>query len=89
MMVWFVISELEIVEFSMVEFTILELAEKIIDMTNSSSKIKKSPARDDDPLRRKPDITLAKKRLDWRPKIKLEEGLKKTINYFEELMKCI
>ncbi len=70
------------------EFTIKELAEKIIDMTNSRSKIINSPARNDDPLRRKPEITLAKEKLGWEPFIKLEDGLLKTINYFENLLKC-
>ena len=70
-----------------VEFTIKELAEKIIEMTNSQSKIINYPARNDDPVRRKPDITLAKEKLAWEPKINLEEGLLKTINYFEKLLK--
>ena len=69
------------------EFTMIELAEKVIEMTNSSSKLIKTAARPDDPGRRRPDITLAKKRLDWEPKITLEEGLRPTINYFDELLK--
>jgi UDP-glucuronate decarboxylase len=69
------------------EFTIIELAEKVLEMTNSSSKLIKTAARPDDPGRRRPDITLAKKRLGWEPKITLEEGLRPTINYFDELLK--
>ena len=70
-----------------VEFTIKELAEKIIEMTNSKSKLSLNPLPQDDPKQRQPDITLAKKELDWEPKIKLEEGLKKTIKYFDNLIK--
>ena len=69
-----------------VEFTIKELAEKIIEMTNSKSKISLHPLPKDDPRQRQPDITLAKKELDWEPKIKLVEGLIKTIAYFENLV---
>jgi UDP-glucuronate decarboxylase len=69
------------------EFTIIELAEKVLEMTNSSSKLIKTAARPDDPGRRRPDITLAKKRLGWEPKITLEEGLRPTIDYFDELLK--
>jgi len=69
------------------EFTIIELAEKVLEMTNSSSKLIRTAARPDDPGRRRPDITLAKKRLGWDPKIKLEEGLRPTIEYFDELLK--
>lgn len=68
------------------EFTILELAEKIIDITGSQSKIVHKPLPGDDPKQRKPDITLAKKELDWKPKINLEDGLAKTIGYFEKLL---
>jgi len=70
-----------------VEFTIKELAEKIIEMTNSKSKLSLNPLPQDDPKQRQPDITLAKKELNWEPKIKLEEGLKKTISYFSGLIK--
>jgi UDP-glucuronate decarboxylase len=70
-----------------VEFTIKELAEKIIEMTNSKSKLSLNPLPQDDPKQRQPDITLAKKELGWEPKIKLEEGLKKTISYFDGLIK--
>ena len=69
------------------EFTIIELAEKVLEMTNSSSKLIRTAARPDDPGRRRPDITLAKKKLGWDPKIKLEEGLRPTIEYFDELLK--
>jgi UDP-glucuronate decarboxylase len=70
-----------------VEFTILELAEMIIKQMGSKSKIIYKPLPSDDPMQRKPDITLAKKQLDWEPEIKLEEGLKKTISYFDQLLK--
>lgn len=70
-----------------VEFTIKELAEKVIEMTNSKSKLSLNPLPQDDPKQRQPDITLAKKELGWEPKIKLEEGLIKTIAYFEDLIK--
>jgi len=69
------------------EFTMIELAEKVLKMTNSSSKLIKTAARPDDPGRRRPDITLAKKRLNWEPVITLEEGLRPTIEYFDELLK--
>jgi len=59
------------------EFTIKELAEKIIDLTGSSSKLEYKPLPSDDPTQRQPDITLAKESLGWEPKIQLEEGLKK------------
>jgi len=64
------------------EFTILELAEKIIKLTDSKSKIIKEPLPADDPKQRKPDISKAKKFLNWEPSVNLEEGLKKTIEYF-------
>jgi len=69
------------------EFTILELAKKIIDMTGSRSKIVFQPLPADDPMQRKPDINLAKEKLKWEPKIPLEQGLKKTIAYFDQLLK--
>jgi len=68
------------------EFTILELAEKIIELTGASSKIEYKELPSDDPAQRKPDITLAKEIMDWDPQIKLEEGLKKTIPYFKSLL---
>ena len=69
-----------------VEFTIKELAEKIIDMTDSKSNISYQPLPHDDPKQRQPDITLAKKQLGWEPTIKLEDGLVKTIEYFDTLI---
>ncbi len=66
------------------EFTILELAEKIINLTKSSSKIIHKPLPSDDPTQRCPDISLAEGKLGWSPKIELEEGLSKTIAYFTE-----
>jgi UDP-glucuronate decarboxylase len=69
------------------EFTMLELAEKVLKLTGSSSKIIHMPLPADDPLQRKPDISLAKQKLDWEPHIPLEEGLVKTINYFKTIVK--
>lgn len=69
-----------------VEFTIKELAEKVIALTGSKSKIGYKPLPDDDPKQRQPDITLAKRELDWEPTIKLEDGLRKTIEYFDGLI---
>ena len=68
------------------EKTILEFAKKIIELTRSKSRIvfKELPA--DDPVRRKPDISLAKEKLGWEPKVKLEDGLRKTVEYFKELI---
>ena len=68
------------------EFTILELAEKIIDLTGSASKMVFIPLPADDPLQRQPDITLARKALGWKPRVELNEGLKKTIAYFDNLL---
>lgn len=65
------------------EFTIKELAEKVVAMTGSDSKIIYHPLPQDDPKQRQPDITLAKKTLDWEPSIQLEEGLRSTIEYFK------
>lgn len=65
------------------EFTMKELAEKVIELTGSASKITYKELPSDDPKMRRPDITLAKKELEWEPKIPLEEGLKKTIEYFK------
>lgn len=65
------------------EFTILELAEKVIAFTGSSSHIVHKPLPQDDPKQRKPDITLAQKTLKWEPTVELDEGLKKTIEYFK------
>lgn len=69
------------------EFTILQLAQKVIDMIGSNSKIVFKPLPQDDPMQRKPDITLAQKELGWQPAIMLEEGLGYTIGYFEKLLK--
>ncbi|MBQ8542088.1 MAG: SDR family oxidoreductase [Bacteroidaceae bacterium] len=69
------------------EFTMLELAEKVIELTGSSSKIIFKPLPQDDPRQRKPDITIANKELGgWQPSIKLNEGLLKTINYFKSII---
>lgn len=68
------------------EFTIHELAEKVIKLTGTKSKIIFKPLPQDDPTQRQPDITLAKKQLKWEPKIQLEEGLKKTIEYFQKAL---
>ena len=65
------------------EFTILELAELVIELTGSKSKIKYLPKPQDDPVQRQPDITLAKRKLNWEPRIPLREGLEKTIAYFD------
>jgi len=68
------------------EFTMLELVEKVLSLTASKSKIVYMPLPQDDPLQRQPDISLAKQKLDWEPKIHLEEGLMKTIEYFKSLL---
>ncbi len=68
------------------EFTILQLAEKVIELTASRSKIVYVPLPSDDPMQRKPDISLAKEKLNWQPTICLEEGLRKTIAYFDALL---
>jgi UDP-glucuronate decarboxylase len=69
------------------EFTIIELAEAVITITGSSSKLALKPLPIDDPRQRKPDIRLAKESLDWVPKIELIEGLKQTVNYFDHLLR--
>lgn len=66
------------------EFSILELAQKIIDMTGSSSKIVFQALPNDDPKQRQPDITLAKEKLGWEPTIEIEDGLKRMIEYFKK-----
>jgi len=68
------------------EFTMLELAQMIIRKTNSKSKIVHMPLPADDPMQRRPDISLAKKALDWEPKVPLSEGLDKTIAYFKTIV---
>ena len=69
------------------EFTIRELAEQVIELTGSRSTIGFQPLPEDDPLQRQPDITLAREKLGWEPTITLEEGLKRTIAYFDEVLK--
>lgn len=68
------------------EFTILELAEKVIAQTGSKSKIVHAPLPEDDPQQRQPDITEARRVLDWEPTVSLDEGLKPTIAYFDQLL---
>ena len=68
------------------EFTIRELAEKVIELTNSKSELVSAPLPSDDPLQRQPNIEQAKARLGWEPVIQLEEGLRKTIQYFDSLL---
>jgi UDP-glucuronate decarboxylase len=68
------------------EFSILELAKKILSLTNSSSSITHNPLPQDDPIRRCPDISLAKQKLGWEPQIPLDKGLKKTISYFQKVL---
>lgn len=67
------------------EFSMIELANFVIEYTNSKSKINFYPLPEDDPKQRQPDINLAKSHLEWQPKIELSEGLKKTIEYFREV----
>ncbi|MBI3593614.1 MAG: SDR family oxidoreductase [Nitrospirae bacterium] len=69
------------------EFTIRELAEKVIVLTGSKSNLQFKPLPTDDPTQRCPNISLAKKNLDWEPKIQLDEGLKSTISYFDKLLR--
>lgn len=69
------------------EFTILDFAKKVIKKTNSKSKIVNCPLPHDDPTQRKPDISLAKEKLSWEPKIMLDEGLDKTIEYYDKLIR--
>jgi UDP-glucuronate decarboxylase len=68
------------------EFTIQQLAETVLRLTGSSSKIVRRPLPEDDPRQRQPDISLARKELDWAPRVALEDGLKETIKYFRELL---
>lgn len=68
------------------EFTIKELAEQVIELTGTKSKLVFEPLPSDDPMQRQPDITLAKKELDWQPNIQLREGLIKTIDYFKKIV---
>ena len=69
------------------EFTMLELAELVLEVTGSKSKLVKMPLPQDDPRQRQPDISLARAKLDWEPRMQLREGLTKTIEYFDELLK--
>ena len=69
------------------EFTIRELAEQVVELTNSRSQITYQPAREDDPGRRRPNIQLAKEQLDWEPTVPLKKGLRHTIHYFDELLR--
>jgi UDP-glucuronate decarboxylase len=68
------------------EFTMWELAHKVIELTESKSRILQQPLPQDDPKQRRPDITEAKRMLNWEPKIQLEEGLNKTIDYFRNIV---
>jgi UDP-glucuronate decarboxylase len=68
------------------EFTIKQLAEKVVEMTGSKSEISYHPLPQDDPTQRCPNISAARKHLDWKPTIQLEEGLVKTVAYFEDLL---
>lgn len=69
------------------EFTMLELAEKVLSFTGSKSKLVFKPLPQDDPKQRKPDISKAKQLLDWQPKVPLDDGLKETIKYFKKVIK--
>lgn len=71
------------------EFTMLELAEKVIQSRGSSSKIVFQDLPQDDPKQRRPDISLAKKTLDWDPSIALDQGLRLTVDYFTKLLSDI
>jgi UDP-glucuronate decarboxylase len=66
---------------------VLELAEKILSITGSRSRIERLPLPPDDPRQRQPDIGLAKRELDWKPLVGVDEGLRKTIAYFDELFR--
>jgi UDP-glucuronate decarboxylase len=68
-----------------VEFSIVELAEKILSLVKSKSKLIYKPLPSDDPKQRQPDISLARKKLDWEPNVDLEIGLRKTIDYFSQI----
>ncbi len=68
------------------EFSVLELAKKIIEITGSKSKIVFRPLPQDDPLQRQPDISLAKEKLDWQPTVNLTKGLEKTVEYFNKIL---
>jgi UDP-glucuronate decarboxylase len=69
------------------EFTILQLAEQVINLTNSKSRLVFKPLPSDDPQQRRPDISRAKEKLGWEPQVQLAEGLQRTITYFDALLK--
>ncbi|MBI3399621.1 MAG: SDR family oxidoreductase [Deltaproteobacteria bacterium] len=69
------------------EYTILDFAKKVKDFTGTKSKIIFKPLPQDDPMQRRPDITLAKEKLDWKPQVSLDEGLSKTVEYFKNRLK--
>jgi len=69
------------------EFSMLELAQRIIHLTKSKSRIQFKPLPQDDPRQRRPDIDLARKQLKWKPKVNLDDGLKETIRYFRQALK--
>jgi len=68
------------------EFTMLELAENVLKLTGSKSKLTFKPLPTDDPRQRQPDIALAKEKLGWEPKVRLQDGLKETIAYFRKIL---
>jgi len=68
------------------EYSILEIAEIVVELVGSNSKIIFEPLPEDDPKQRQPDIPLAKSKLDWKPKTHLKEGLEKTIQYFDQIL---
>jgi UDP-glucuronate decarboxylase len=68
------------------ERSIRELAEMVVDITNSKSEIRHEPLPEDDPTRRRPDVSLAREKLDWRPRTELRTGLEKTVEYFAGLL---
>jgi UDP-glucuronate decarboxylase len=68
------------------EFSMRELAEKVLSLTGSKSKIERKPLPEDDPRQRQPDIALARKEIGWQPRVSLEDGLKETIRYFRDLL---
>ena len=69
------------------EFRVIDLAKQVIELTHSRSKIEHLPLPEDDPKQRRPDISKAKEKLGWEPKVPLSEGLKSTIQFFEEKLK--
>jgi UDP-glucuronate decarboxylase len=69
------------------EFTVGELARQVLELTGSRSALRHLPLPQDDPVRRQPDITLARKTLDWEPRTPLSDGLPRTIEYFDALLR--